>query len=442
MAISKLLIFSIFLSVIFVKIGADASIEDGIFESDGSDPALYAELQQLKSTISVLESTIEDRTRQLKNKDESIAKMEKIIQERSDKVTVLQSEIESLQKKGTVDAEGLLGKAHARARELEKKVENLKKDIETENAKRDALEARASESEKQMQELNLKLEKLQKISDEQKARIRKTERALQAAEEEMKKAKLEATSKSKELLQIHGGWLPPWLVTYLINFQSFAGKHWNNHGKPALDVAIQKASEKSAQAQKWVEPHLETVKVRWVPALKEQWLTITTFVGPYVQLATTRTVEVYQASKGTLTPHVVRVQELATPYFQEAKKFSKPYIDQVVTVTKPHVDKARTALKPYTDKGVHVSQKFLKSATVYHHQVQSRVQETLKKHELTKALATKELVWFVASALLALPAYFLYKLLAAIFCKRARKSTRNANANQAPRRHKRRHVEK
>ncbi|XP_077214446.1 uncharacterized protein LOC143849337 isoform X1 [Tasmannia lanceolata] len=444
MATLKLLIFSIFFSFVFLKIGADASIEDVISASEPFDSLLKVELEQVKSKISVLESSIEDKTRELKNKDQSIAQLKNGIQEKSDSIVALQRELESLQKKGpvSVDVEEQMGKAHARAIELEKQVEKLKSEIDAQNMKRDALEARASEAERKVRELNLKLESLQKINDEQKKQIRKTERALKVAEEEVMKANLETTSKHKELMEVHGAWLPPWFATHLIQCQSLAAKKWNEFGKPALDVAIQQASEKSAQAQKWAEPHLEAVKTRWIPALKEHWLAFTTFVRPYVQSTTTRTIEFYDASKGTLTPHIVKVQELATPYFQEAKKFSKPYIDQVATFTKPHVHKVRVSLKPYTNKVVYTYGKFLKTATMYHHQAQAVIQEQLRKHELTKSLATKELVWFTASALLALPVFILYKLCSDIFCKKARKPTRSANTNHAPRRPKRRHAEK
>ncbi|KAG6467464.1 hypothetical protein ZIOFF_074720 [Zingiber officinale] len=47
-------------------------------------------------------------------------------------------------------------------------------------------------------------------------------------------------------------------------------------------------------------------------------------------------------------------------------------------------------------------------------QVQVGIQEFFKNHEITKPLATKELVWFMASAFLALPIFLVYRLLSYI----------------------------
>ncbi|PIA43853.1 hypothetical protein AQUCO_01800117v1 [Aquilegia coerulea] len=437
------------LALIFTKIRADSGINqddiiiqevsnsDSDSDSDSSS-SLKLELEQLKSKISLLEVSIEDKARELKTKDDGIVQLQKVIDEKSEGISLLQGKIDSLQKKDSVDSEELVGKAHARVQELENQVEQLRKEVDAQIAKKNALEARTSGSESKIQELNLKLQDLLKINDEQKKRIRKTERALQMAEEEMVKAKLEATSKTKELMEAHGAWLPRWFATHLASCQTFIATHWNQYGKPALDIATQKALETKAQTQKWAEPHLETIKSRLVPAIKEQWVAFTIYVEPHVQSLSTKGAEFYESSKSTLTPHVVRVQELADPYYQ----YTKPYIDQVATVTKPHVDKARIALKPYTKKAVRLYRKFLKSATTYHEQVQATVQETLNKHELTKPFATKELVWFSASALLALPVLFLPRVLSVLFCKKARKPARTTHTNHTRRRAKRGHPDK
>ncbi|KAB1204279.1 hypothetical protein CJ030_MR8G020396 [Morella rubra] len=67
-------------------------------EPDSLDShSLKSELNHLKSRISILESTIEERNHELRGKDESIGQMERIIQEKSDTIASLQSEIESFQ---------------------------------------------------------------------------------------------------------------------------------------------------------------------------------------------------------------------------------------------------------------------------------------------------------------------------------------------------------
>ncbi|KAL3844346.1 hypothetical protein ACJIZ3_001749 [Penstemon smallii] len=446
MAALKLFVLTIFLALILthIRVEADASVSDvddevKVPRSDGPDSAI---LEQLKSKIHSLESHVEEKSREIKDKDEAIAIKEKIITEKSNSILSMESEIASLQKRGKLEASEQVAKAHARAGELEKQVEILKNFVDMKIKEKERLEARATEAEKKASELNSKFDSLQKIIDEQKTKLRKTERALQIAEEEMMKAKYEATSKAKELMEAHGAWLPPWLAVHYIQYQSLIEKNWEVHGKPALEMFIQKAIEKKAQAEEWAAPHLETVKTKWVPAIKEQWVVVSTNVEPHVQRLTTKTIEIYEVSKNAVTPHIIQVQELAVPYFQELRKLSEPYIDQVATATRPHVDKLHTALKPYKQEVVHAYGKFLESATTYHHQVQDTVHEKLKSHELTKPFATKELVWFAASALLALPVIFLLKIFSVVFGKKTTKPIRNSNSNHARRKAKRPHSDK
>ncbi|KAL0330093.1 UNVERIFIED_CONTAM: hypothetical protein Sradi_4996000 [Sesamum radiatum] len=407
MAALKFFVFTLLLSLILThfRVEADGSIsvddEVKVVRSDGPDSSI---LEQLKSEIHNLESHIEEKTREIKDKDEVIAAKEKIIKAKTDSIVSLENEIASLQKKGKLDAAEQVGKAHARAAELEKQVEKLREDIDVKIKEKEILEARATEAEKKASELNSKFESLQKTIDDQKKKLRKTERALQIAEEEMIKAKFEVASKTKELMEVHGSWLPTWLAVHFDNYQ---------------------AIEKKAKAEEWAAPHVEAVKTKWIPAIKEQWVVITTNVEPHVQTLTAKTVEIYEVSKNAVTPHIIKVQELADPYIQELRKFSKPYIDQVATAARPHVDNLRTAVKPYTQEVVHAYGKFLESATTYHNQVQGKVEEKLKSHELTKPLATKELVWFSASALLALPIIFLLKICSAVFGKKTKKPIRN-----------------
>ncbi|CAL5087556.1 unnamed protein product [Urochloa decumbens] len=367
-----------------------------------------------------------------------------IVKEKSQKITDMQKEVTSLQAKGSLAAEEQASKANARAIELEKQIEKLKKDITAQKSKKASLEARASDAERKVQELNTELEKLQRTSDDQKRRIQKTEHALKVAEEELMKVQLETTTKAKQLREVHGAWLPPWLATHAVRSMEVMSNHWNEHGKPAVDSLLQKAAEKSVQAKRWAEPHLETAKTKWMPVAKEKLVTLKKNAEPYVQMVSEKSVEAYQTSSDFIRPHLVNAHKAADPYFQEAKKFSKPYIDQIATATKPHVDKIRTTLKPYTKRARHLYGQFLVTATTYHQQAQATISDYLHQHEFTKQFVTEELVWYLAAALLVMPVFVLYTLLIDTFCtkKQKKKTPRSSNANHVHRRHKRRHAEK
>ncbi|KAL6530812.1 hypothetical protein OROGR_014672 [Orobanche gracilis] len=436
MAAMKLFVFTVFLSTVLagVVVEADASIS-GVDSEPRSDGLDLSFLEQLKSKIQSLEYRIEEKTREIKDKDVVIAAKEKLIKEKSESIMSMENENPSLQNKGNPDASEQLGKAHARAGELEKQVEKLKKDLEVKIKEKEQLEDRTTEAEKKTSDLNTKVDIIKKIIDDQQTKLRKMERALQIAEEEMMKAKYEVASKTKELMEVHGAWFPPWFAAHLIHYQSLLKTNWNMHGKPVLDLLMQKANEKKARAEEWAAPHVETMRLKWVPAVKEKWITITSNVKPHLQKLSTKTIEIYEATMNAMCPHIFKVMGLVDPYFQELRKISNPYIDQIATVARPHVDTLRVALKPYMQTAVHGCGKFLETAKVCHLQIQEKVQKKLKSHELTESLATKELVWFSASALLALPVIFLMKLCSAAFCKKVRNPTRDGIASRRRVRH-------
>ncbi|KAI4377588.1 hypothetical protein MLD38_015188 [Melastoma candidum] len=408
----------------------------GSVRADGADE-LRDELDALRSKIRALESAIEAKSKELATKEEILELKDIAIKEKAHKVDSLQAELLSLQKKGKLDAAAQIEKAHARSKELEKQIEKLNGEITSQIKQKEALESRISDSEKKISVLVLKHDNLEKTIEDQKSKIRKTERALKVAEEELVKVKLEASSKIKQLTEVHAAWLPPWLASHWSLCQSFIETHWNEHGKPAMDVIVQKAVEKKAQAEEWAAPHMEKMKTEYIPAIKEQSLAVKASLEPHVKSLTVKAVEIYETSRTAIGPHIIKLQEVADPYYQEAKTFSKPYIDQAATLSKPHIDKIRLATKPYTKKVVHAYGKFLKSASSYHHQVQGNIEETLKRHELTRSFATKEFIWFTASALLALPALIIVNFISTLFGRKSRKPVRGSHKNHTRRKAKR-----
>ncbi|KAG6517459.1 hypothetical protein ZIOFF_020851 [Zingiber officinale] len=65
---------------------------------------------------------------------------------------------------------------------------------------------------------------------------------------------------SGDVRAAHGAWFPPWLATHANYYKELATTHWKEHGQPVLDVLLQKVSEKSIQAQQFMEPHFESSK--------------------------------------------------------------------------------------------------------------------------------------------------------------------------------------
>lgn len=438
MAAPKRRLFFCITLIFFISVSSET-----LHEAEQSDDSiLKIKHEQLLSKILNLESSIDERSHEISAKDERINQLETIILEKSNSLASLHSEIQSLQKKESVDAKEQEGEAHARAEQLLKQVENLKEDITKQNTKKDALEARINVAETKIAELNLKLEKLQKINEEQKIRIRNTERVLQKAEEERIRVQLKASRHSKDLAEVHESWLPPWLAVHLFHCQSFMVTHWNTYGRLALDVAVQKGLETKAQVHKWAQPHIDELHTKWIPIIKEQWLTLVTNMEPHVQMLTAKTVEFYHESKKTLKPHIANIQTIVDSYIKEAKKLTRPYINQLSKTLKPHIDKVHVFVKPYTKKILRGYRRLSKTTLKYHRQARVNIHEMLKNNEFTSPLASNELVWFMASAFMVFPVMVVFSMVSNLFSKKSKKRTRNSHTSHSRRRARRAHPEK
>ncbi|XP_055822575.1 uncharacterized protein LOC129891293 isoform X3 [Solanum dulcamara] len=422
MAFLKLLLYSFLFLQIFTTISSNDS--EPIIDSD-ADSSIRLQLDQLNSKISLLESRIDESTRELRTKDARIKELENTVDLKLAKLASLQSELQLFQEKGSLTAKELVSKANVRATELERQIDVLRRETEAQNEKKAILEISTNEAEEKILELNLKLESLQRINEEQNARIRKTKRALQVAEEEMMKAKLEASSVSEQLEE------------------SIVMTYWNEHGRPALDLTLKKALETKSEVVKMVEPHIHSFKTKWIPAMKERSVKFAHEAGPHIQRLKTKTIHLYHESKKFMEPHIVNAQEVIQPYVQEVRKVANPYVDQVSLVMKPHIEKARVLLQPYTKKVHRHYRKVKKTVSLYHHQAQENIHHMLKNNLITKPYATKELAWYLASALLAVPVIFLLNLVSDFRrSKKPKKHSRRHHKSHTRRRAKRAHPDK
>ncbi|GKB56097.1 hypothetical protein Tco_0912283, partial [Tanacetum coccineum] len=149
------------------------------------------------------------------HKEKATTEKEETIKETADTLTSLQSEVASLEAKGSVDANEEIKKDHTLVHELEKQVEKLPMELQLKNNVKGALETK--DLKKMMIDLNSTLHDLQEV---------KTKCALKIDDEEFKKAKSEATRKIRKLAKVYDAWLPPWLASRLVVYQPYVKNHW------------------------------------------------------------------------------------------------------------------------------------------------------------------------------------------------------------------------
>ncbi|XP_074566096.1 uncharacterized protein LOC141822662 [Curcuma longa] len=403
MAVSRFLVVVIgpWLALVGVLAGSEA---------ETSSP--MEEIQQLRLRISSLEFSVSEQSNELKRKAEIIQQLENIVEEESATTDSLQREMKSLQKRGAINAQRTLGKAYACARELEKQIDGLVNELKSQSKKRKDLEARASRAEYEMGGLCLKLERLETRNADQRHRLQEIQHALKILQEELAKTQLEAKLTSSKLVEVHQAWLPFWLAKHLSLFQNGVTIYWNKYRKPSIILGLQKASHRLTGIQKQMEPYFTRVQMNWIHALKEHCKKFTRHIGLLVQCLTNKLARVYTRCQAIIVLHIVKLQELLDPYYKRAKKFWQSNITWICSNMKLP-EKVHSCRRQV----VHAYQNFFDSVTVYHLQIQSLIQDTLERHEASKRLANKEFLWLLATALLASPAFFMYRLFSAFFGK-------------------------
>lgn len=383
-----------------------------------SDAVLTFELERLKTETSKLELILEEKNIDLNIQSKLIAEREKEIEYKSQAITSLQAAAD-LQTKESGDDNTQIEKVYTRISELEKKVESLKGSIRNQKQELYSMGLRADEAEKKAQEQVLKYEKMENFVAERWIQIRQTEQALHIAETIMLRAQAEAAAKTDDLIKAYGALLPPWIVVHLHKFKALVASYWAEHGEPVVNLLREKVSEKVVAANERANLHFD----RWGPTMQKQWQQLIILASPHIKSIKARCIERFEMLWNAIFPHLVRGREFVEPQAKMVRKFSRPYIAKAASAIRPHLDKARVVLSPCTDQAAAAYRRFTVYATTYHYQLQGFVRQTLNKYELTAALATKELAWFLASALLALPLFGILMLYPSI-CSVNRKAVK------------------
>ncbi|KAI3509682.1 hypothetical protein L1887_25160 [Cichorium endivia] len=95
-------------------------------------------------------------------------------------------------------------------------------------------------------------------------------------------------------------------------------------------------------------PHffsVEKVVKKWIPIIKEQWLTFVTNMEPHARKLSDNTVEFYHESKKNSQLHITNIKTILDPYIKEVKKFTKPYVNRLSKTLKAYVNKARSSVR-------------------------------------------------------------------------------------------------
>ncbi|KAG7533672.1 hypothetical protein ISN45_Aa08g012800 [Arabidopsis thaliana x Arabidopsis arenosa] len=106
----------------------------------------------------------------------------------------------------------------------------------------------------------------------------------------------------------------------------------------------------------WHQDLSQTLQKKWIPSIKDAYVTLTIFLEPKVQYLTDKSIEVLHTCKQALTPHLIQAFDVSYDYLE---------VSRVMTIGKPHFEKVQVALEAYTENVRHGFEKLVNSTKVF-----------------------------------------------------------------------------
>ncbi|KAJ1272667.1 hypothetical protein BS78_06G220800 [Paspalum vaginatum] len=375
---TKAPVVAILLCLCFVRAHCDSA-------SDSASSEQEQEIQMLRSKVASLEDEINTRK-------EETSQLESVVRERTAQMAALVGELELSQV--NVDNDESVMKANTHNEILEKQIERLGSDLEDQVRKGESLEARATEAERGLHEFGRKLERAEKTNIEPRKKIQDLGDRVRHAQEKLSELEKQAILKAEELTEAHGMWLPHWVAVRVLRCQ---------------------VAEKSAYAQRLVEPHLHKAQNKLVPVAKKHLNSARDIAMVYASVVANRSTTTYRICRDAIQPCTVKTREFTDHYWQESKRFTQPYISRFAAASEPHLSRASVILEPHMSPATSAWRRLVSWTSEYRRQVQNGVKRlALEGNQLLTPSADKLLAWIVASALFAMPVLCIYKVLSAM----------------------------
>lgn len=333
----------------------------------------------------LLTNQIVDLTAKVDNLTTILETHVNILKRKDRKIKTLEEELQSYQNaKNTANAD-LAAKLVAATKEntdLNLQVSQLKDELESIKAENFAYWKRAERDEKTRKLIDIEKQKILENVNQIKIKLKNT-------------------------FQSAGSWLHPWLATEAAMLHSLATSRWASHGAPLVERVQRLETVKAAQTHKfsklYMQKHMLNFSRNVRPVVCSQWKKVKSTVLPEYHEVKKLTSQHVTSCKKYLSPYLSKMQETLEPYMQTVGKKGQPYVERAASFLSPHFDKANVIAGPYVKRVNDHYQFVVTQSSTLHEQLQDSVKETMSKHEMLSLWATKELIWYLSSALLALP---------------------------------------